>query len=77
MRPYYLLKNFKSYLQVGFKPNELAEALKVSEDYGCKAIRMGCLTKSPKNKFGACLFKTRNCSKMYWSMTKKQTCNYN
>ncbi|MDC0902897.1 tRNA dihydrouridine(20/20a) synthase DusA [Pelagibacteraceae bacterium] len=46
-------------LQVGgSNPNELAEACKISEDYGYKEINLnlGCPSKKvQKNKFGACL----------------------
>ena len=46
-------------LQVGgSSPNELAEACKISEDYGYKEINLnlGCPSKKvQKNKFGACL----------------------
>ena len=46
-------------LQVGgSNPNELAEASKISEDYGYKEINLnlGCPSKKvQKNKFGACL----------------------
>ena len=46
-------------LQVGGSdPNELAEACKISEDYGYKEINLnlGCPSKKvQKNKFGACL----------------------
>jgi len=48
-------------LQVGgSNPNELAEACKISEDYGYKEINLnlGCPSKKvQKNKFGACLMK--------------------
>ena len=48
-------------LQVGgSNPNELAEACKISEDYGYKEINLnlGCPSKKvQKNKFGACLIK--------------------
>ena len=54
-------------LQVGgSNPNELAEACKISEDYGYKEINLnlGCPSKKvQKNKFGACLnARTRSCS---------------
>ena len=42
----------------GSNPNELAEACKISEDYGYKEINLnlGCPSKKvQKNKFGACL----------------------
>ena len=46
-------------LQIGgSNPNELAEACKISEDYGYKEINLnlGCPSKKvQKNKFGACL----------------------
>ena len=46
-------------LQIGgSNPDELAEACKISEDYGYKAINLnlGCPSKKvQKNKFGACL----------------------
>ena len=46
-------------LQVGgSNPNELAEACKISEDYGYKEVNLnlGCPSKKvQKNKFGACL----------------------
>ena len=44
----------------GSNPNELAEACKISEDYGYKEINLnlGCPSKKvQKNKFGACLMK--------------------
>ena len=48
-------------LQIGgSNPNELAEACKISEDYGYKEINLnlGCPSKKvQKNKFGACLMK--------------------
>ena len=48
-------------LQVGgSNPNELAEACRISEDYGYKEINLnlGCPSKKvQKNKFGACLMK--------------------
>ena len=48
-------------LQVGgSNPDELAEACKISEDYGYKEINLnlGCPSKKvQKNKFGACLIK--------------------
>ena len=48
-------------LQVGgSNPNELAEACKISEDYGYKEINLnlGCPSKKvQKNSFGACLMK--------------------
>ena len=48
-------------LQVGgSNPNELAEACRISEDYGYKEINLnlGCPSKEvQKNKFGACLMK--------------------
>ena len=48
-------------LQVGgSNPDELAEACKISEDYGYKEINLnlGCPSKKvQKNKFGACLMK--------------------
>ena len=51
-------------LQVGgSNPNELAEACKISEDYGYKEINLnlGCPSKKvQKNKFGACLIKEPN-----------------
>ena len=51
-------------LQVGgSNPNELAEACKISEDYGYKEINLnlGCPSKKvEKNKFGACLMKEPN-----------------
>ena len=51
-------------LQVGgSNPNELAEACKISEDYGYKEINLnlGCPSKKvQKNKFGACLMKEPN-----------------
>ena len=47
-------------LQVGgSNPNELAEACKISEDYGYSEINLnlGCPSKKvQKNKFGACLW---------------------
>ena len=46
-------------LQIGgSNPNDLAEACKISEDYGYKEINLnlGCPSKKvQKNKFGACL----------------------
>ena len=54
-------KNIKNpvVLQIGgSNPNELAEACKISEDYGYKEINLnlGCPSKKvQKNKFGACL----------------------
>ena len=51
-------------LQVGgSNPNELAEACKISEDYGYKEINLnlGCPSKKvQKNKFGACLMQEPN-----------------
>ena len=51
-------------LQVGgSNPDELAEACKISEDYGYKEINLnlGCPSKKvQKNKFGACLMKEPN-----------------
>ena len=51
-------------LQVGgSNPNELAEACKISEDFGYKEINLnlGCPSKKvQKNKFGACLIKEPN-----------------
>ena len=51
-------------LQVGgSNPEELAEACKISEDYGYKEINLnlGCPSKKvQKNKFGACLMKEPN-----------------
>ena len=51
-------------LQVGgSNPDELAEACKISEDYGYKEINLnlGCPSKKvQKNKFGACLIKEPN-----------------
>ena len=48
-------------LQIGgSNPNELAEACRISEDYGYKEINLnlGCPSKKvQKNKFGACLMK--------------------
>merc|ERR1711880_17163 len=48
-------------LQIGgSNPDELAEACKISEDYGYKEINLnlGCPSKKvQKNKFGACLIK--------------------
>ena len=48
-------------LQIGGSdPNELAEACRISEDYGYKEINLnlGCPSKKvQKNKFGACLMK--------------------
>ena len=48
-------------LQIGgSNPNELAEACRISEDYGYKEINLnlGCPSKKvQKNKFGACLIK--------------------
>ena len=44
----------------GSNPNELAEACRISEDYGYKEINLnlGCPSKKvQKNKFGACLMK--------------------
>ena len=51
-------------LQVGgSNPNDLAEACKISEDYGYKEINLnlGCPSKKvQKNKFGACLMQEPN-----------------
>ena len=51
-------------LQVGgSNPNELAEACKISQDYGYKEINLnlGCPSKKvQKNKFGACLMQEPN-----------------
>ena len=51
-------------LQIGgSNPNELAEACKISEDYGYKEINLnlGCPSKKvQKNKFGACLMQEPN-----------------
>ena len=51
-------------LQVGgSNPNELAEACKISEDYGYKEINLnlGCPSKKvQKNRFGACLIQEPN-----------------
>ena len=47
----------------GSNPNELAEACKISEDYGYKEINLnlGCPSKKvQKNKFGACLMQEPN-----------------
>ena len=59
-------KNIKNpvVLQIGgSNPNELAEACKISEDYGYKEINLnlGCPSKKvQKNKFGACLMQEPN-----------------
>ena len=51
-------------LQVGgSNPDELAEACKISEDYGYKEINLnlGCPSKKvQKNKFGACLMQSQS-----------------
>ncbi len=51
-------------LQIGgSNPNDLAEACKISEDYGYKEINLnlGCPSKKvQKNKFGACLMQEPN-----------------
>ena len=62
-------------LQVGgSNPNDLAEACKISEDYGYKEINLnlGCPSKKvQKNKFGACLMQEPNLvAKCLEAMTK-------
>ncbi len=62
-------------LQVGgSNPNDLAEACKISEDYGYKEINLnlGCPSKKvQKNKFGACLMQEPNLvAKCIEAMTK-------
>ena len=58
----------------GSNPNELAEACKISEDYGYKEINLnlGCPRKKvQKNKFGACLMQEPNLvAKCIEAMTK-------
>ena len=69
-------KKFKSsYLQIGgSNPYELAEACKISEDYGYKEINLnlGCPSKKvQKNKFGACLMQEPDLvAKCIQAMTK-------
>ena len=65
-------------LQVGgSNPDELAEACKISEDYGYKEINLnlGCPSKKvQKNKFGACLMQEPNLvAKCIEAMTKATT----
>ena len=69
-------------LQIGGSdPNELAEACRISEDYGYKEINLnlGCPSKKvQKNKFGACLMKEPDLvAKCIESMSKAyKTSNY-
>jgi tRNA-dihydrouridine synthase A len=63
-------------LQVGgSNPNELAEACKISEDYGYSEINLnlGCPSKKvQKNKFGACLMQNQSLLQNVLKLWQKQ-----